>query len=159
MREVSRFRLSDGGVVNMEVDADDSVDLAYRGPAGYEARAPFSHTMRTIGQAVSEAVESLIESHGPGRRPRELSIEFNVRLSAEAGATVVSDAANGHFRIKATWDSESRAEEGARIARRADDDVLAELMAEQERERVDQRRLVHRIRELERLLGSHREDH
>lgn len=155
MREVSRFRLSDGGVVNMEVDADDSVDHAYRGPAGYEARAPFSHTMRTIGQAVSEAVESLIESGRSERRPRELSIEFNVRLSAEAGATVVSDAANGHFRIKATWDS-AQEERGPWIAHRGDVEALTELVDEHDRERGD---LLRRIRDLEAYLHARPEGH
>ncbi|MFE0425901.1 CU044_2847 family protein [Streptomyces sp. NPDC058953] len=143
MREVSRFRLSDGGVVNMEVDADDSVDLAYRGPSGYEARTPFSHTMRTIGQAVSEAVESLVQ--GPGRRPRELSIEFNVRLSAEAGATVVANADDGHFRIKAVWDSPEERRGGSGV------DVLRDEFEEPgyaRRERELRRRIQEeRIRE------------
>ncbi|MGV9311302.1 CU044_2847 family protein [Streptomyces sp. NPDC003691] len=106
-REVSRFRLANGGAVHMEVDAADSVDHTFRGPGGeYEARAPFGHTMEAIGQAVSEAVGSLV--HVPGPRPSELTIEFNVRLNAEAGAVIVGNADDGHFRITAVWAPDRR---------------------------------------------------
>ncbi|MGW4031036.1 CU044_2847 family protein [Streptomyces sp. NPDC004838] len=104
MREVSRFRLMDGSVVNMQVDADDALDVGFRDHRGhYESRTTLGAATRSIGMAVSEVVHNLINPSGP-RRPTELVIEFNVRLDAETGATIVKNVEDGHFHIKATWD-------------------------------------------------------
>jgi hypothetical protein len=105
MREVSRFRLSDGGVVHMEMLEADAgpMDIGFRDHSGtYEARTTLGGATRTIGIAVSDMLHSLLSSMS-GRRPAELEIEFGVQLSAEAGATIVRGADEGHFRIKATW--------------------------------------------------------
>ncbi|MFF0445758.1 CU044_2847 family protein [Streptomyces sp. NPDC004609] len=103
MREVSRFRLSDGSVVNMEVDVDDALDVGYRDVTGsYEARSSLGDATRAIGAAMSDMVRSFLDVPGP--RPNELEIEFSVQLSAESGATIVKSSEDGHFHIKATWD-------------------------------------------------------
>ncbi|MFI6288653.1 CU044_2847 family protein [Streptomyces sp. NPDC051018] len=103
MREVSRFRLSDGTVVNMEVGADDALDRGYRDVSGtYEARTSLRDATRSIGAAMADMVRSFLEASGP--RPNELAIECSVQLSAESGATIVKSPEDGHFHIKATWD-------------------------------------------------------
>src|SRR6266568_9441374 len=102
MGELIRFDLEDGGTVVVTVaDGELGIDRASRtGDAILSAATSFETALSSVRDAAASALRHFKDIPQP---PDELSIEFGVQLSAQAGAVIAQTAAAGHLQITLTW--------------------------------------------------------
>jgi hypothetical protein len=100
--EVVRFGLSTGGFLLVEVDEQTGgVSRAGRGP---DLIATATQTLREAFGQVRAAAEDAIGSFAEMMpAPHEMSIEFGVRLSAEAGVVVAKAGGEANFTVRLSW--------------------------------------------------------
>jgi hypothetical protein len=103
--EVVRFGLSTGGYLLVEVDEDiGGVSRAARGPRPPDMVTTATQTLREAFGQVRAAAEDAIGSFAEMLpAPHELSIEFGVRLSAEAGVVVAKAGGEANFTVRLCW--------------------------------------------------------
>lgn len=104
MSEVVRFALSTGGFLLVEVDEDiGGVSRAAR-PRTPDMVTTATQTLREAFGQVRAAAEDAIGSFAEMLpAPHELSIEFGVRLSAEAGVVVAKAGGEANFTVRLSW--------------------------------------------------------
>jgi hypothetical protein len=100
----AEFAISDGSSLLIDQRSEDIgfTDVAARGSGGrIQASASLDEAVRqavdTVANSFLDAVKRL------ATQPNELSVEFSMRISAEAGAIVSQDPANSHFRVTFRW--------------------------------------------------------
>jgi hypothetical protein len=97
------FPLDGGGSVLVQV-SDSSSDLpTTRGWGDKQIRATAGQTFEHAISAVQPAAEALLNRVKAIGSIDEVSIEFGLELSAEAGAFIASTAATANFKISMTW--------------------------------------------------------
>ncbi|MFD4975068.1 CU044_2847 family protein [Streptomyces sp. NPDC058424] len=97
-----RFNLDSGGTVVVEVDDDEpGVSRASRTTQAIrEAGASFSSALSGVRDAAASALHTFQQMQ---HRPDEVTVEFGIRLNAEAGAVIAKTEAEGHLQVTLTW--------------------------------------------------------
>ncbi|MGV9694432.1 CU044_2847 family protein [Streptomyces sp. NPDC003470] len=102
---IGEMRLGDGTAVRVEVDGRDEsgVDRVGRGSAVVRDSA---HTLQEALAHIRPAVEAVADSvRGLANRPDTVSVEFGIKLSAEAGVVVARAASEANFAVHLEWDT------------------------------------------------------
>jgi hypothetical protein len=100
----------DGSSVIVEVD-DQEPGFVRASAADQVARAATTlYEALAVIQPTARALLARIE--GLPRRPAEATVEFGIRLNGKVGAVVASTEAEGHFRVRLTWQADARTEDG-----------------------------------------------
>ncbi|GAA2513339.1 CU044_2847 family protein [Winogradskya humida] len=109
MSELTRFELQDGAFVYAEDGADGPVisTVSRTGDVLHSATASFGAALRQVRTAAEEALTTLRDMD---TRPDRVELEFGVKLSAEAGAVIARTGADGHFKVKLTWNGDGEPE-------------------------------------------------
>jgi hypothetical protein len=107
--ELTRFELQDGEYVFAEsaTDGPSISPVSRGGDVLQSATASFGSALRHVRTAADEALTTLREMDA---RPDGVELEFGVKLNAEAGAVIARTGAEGHFKIKLTWNRDAAAE-------------------------------------------------
>ena len=102
MSELTRFELQDGEYVFAEADADGPTisPVSRGGDVLQSATASFGSALRHVRTAAEEALTTLRDMDA---RPDGVELEFGVKLNAAAGAVIARTGAEGHFKVKLTW--------------------------------------------------------
>ena len=105
MSHLVEFELDDGGHVLVEVEGGGA--LVTRGGGGHlQERASESFT-RSIAR-VKPAADALLASMADlTQRPDEITVEFGVNFSAEAGAFIGNVGGAANFRVELKWNRRS----------------------------------------------------
>jgi len=99
------FELEEGGHVLVEVPGGGA--LVTRGGGGQVQERATESFNKSIAK-VKPAADALLASMTDMRqRPDEITIEFGVTFSAEAGAFIGSVGAEANFRVQLKWDGKS----------------------------------------------------
>jgi hypothetical protein len=103
MTQAVRFRLPNGSSVLFEVDEDaPGLERVSRGSDGVaEASRRLGESLDSVRNAAQAALDAL-----KSLSPQKLELEFGVKLTAEAGALIAKTAAEGHFVVTVTWQSD-----------------------------------------------------
>jgi hypothetical protein len=102
MNELMRFELDDGGSVIVEITSDDpGITRASRtSDAIRSAAASFESAMGGVRDAATSALRYFRDVSQP---PDEVTIEFGVALTAQAGAVIAQTTADAHLQVTLTW--------------------------------------------------------
>jgi hypothetical protein len=107
VRELIEFRVENGGVIQAEVDIPDTQGGIAR--AGRSAEGVLNSTSKSFDaavQAARPAAEAVMRSiQGMAIKPDEVTVEFGLKLSFQAGAIIAATATEGNFRVLVTWRS------------------------------------------------------
>jgi Trypsin-co-occurring domain 1 len=117
MTEVVRFMASEGVSVLVEADEETfGVEPASRGADGVlQAGKRLEEALLTARATVASAVTAM-----GGLGFGQLSLEFGLKLSAEAGAVIAKTAGEAHLTITASWGRDNQ--EPARLRPQDDHD-------------------------------------
>jgi hypothetical protein len=101
LSELVRIELSDGGFLLVEaVDQGDGVARASR-------RGTVVNAVRTLRESfdqVRAAADDIMQTFGQmDSVPKEVEIEFGVRILAETGAVVAKVGGEAHFTVRLAW--------------------------------------------------------
>jgi Trypsin-co-occurring domain 1 len=105
VNDVVRYKLDDGSTILVEVSAPEGMRPAAR-PAEIAAAAAQSL------QAALEPIEPLVRTVAARLRqlpesPDEVTVEFGVKLGAEAGIVLARAAVDAQLQLKLTWKSDA----------------------------------------------------
>jgi hypothetical protein len=113
MTAITSIRLDDGSLLRVETTAPASARPASEEP--YESiRRPrpaddvgsAADTLRSAVDRVRPAVLDIVDSlRSMPRRPDRITLEFGVKVTAEAGVVVARTAAEAHFTVGVEWDA------------------------------------------------------
>ncbi|WP_348267831.1 CU044_2847 family protein [Edaphobacter paludis] len=108
MSVLARFTLSDGGFVLAEVDdSSPSTKTMRGGPAGTGLFVESTETFQTAIGQVKNAAEAMVDGLRSLVKPAdELTLEFGVKLTAEAGAVIAKASTDAHFTVTLKWKSD-----------------------------------------------------
>ena len=101
MSQLVEFELEEGG--HVLVEAQGGGGLVTRGGGGQvqeRASESFNKSIAKVKPAADALVASMAELR---QRPDEITVEFGVNFSAEAGAFIGSVAAEASFRVQLKW--------------------------------------------------------
>lgn len=107
MTRIGEMRLSDGTAVRVEVDGqqDSGIDRVGRGSVS-EAIRGSAHTLQEALAHIRPAVEAVADSvRDLASRPDSVSVEFGIKLSAEAGVVVAKAASEANFAVRLEWNA------------------------------------------------------
>jgi Trypsin-co-occurring domain 1 len=108
MARFVRMPLEDGGSVVVEV-ADDGTDVQRIGrerPAVQDAAETLQQALSRVRPAVDAVLDTV---RGMAERPDRVTLEFGIRLSAEAGVVVARAATEANFTVSVEWSRDGRA--------------------------------------------------
>ncbi|MEU0459696.1 CU044_2847 family protein, partial [Streptomyces sp. NPDC006129] len=72
------------------------------------SRCRAADTLRSAVDRVRPAVSDIVDSlRSMPRRPDRITLEFGVKVTAEAGVVVARTAAEAHFTVGVEWDAAS----------------------------------------------------
>ncbi|MFD7445176.1 CU044_2847 family protein [Streptomyces sp. NPDC059909] len=108
MTRIGEMRLSDGTAVRVEVDGQQDgggIDRVGRGSASGVVRDS-AQTLQEALAHIRPAVDAVADSvRGLASRPDSVSVEFGIKLSAEAGVVVAKAASEANFAVRLEWDA------------------------------------------------------
>ncbi|MFE5853505.1 CU044_2847 family protein [Streptomyces sp. NPDC056500] len=105
MTRIGDLRLSDGTTVRVEVEGqqDDGIDRVARGSASGIVRGS-AQTLQEALAHIRPAVEAVADSvRSLASQPDTVSVEFGIKLSAEAGVVVAKAASEANFAVRLEW--------------------------------------------------------
>jgi hypothetical protein len=104
MTELLRWRTERGPVV-VETGDHDALPTMRPSPdvVVHDAAGTFEDALAGVRAA---AVSALATFRDDALRPDQVTIEFGVKLSAEAGAVIAKTALEGHLLVKLAWTRE-----------------------------------------------------
>lgn len=100
MSHLVEFGLEDGGSILIETQ--EMGTLVTRGGGQVQERAAESFD-RSLSKVKSAADALLASLSGLVERPDEVSVEFGLNFSAEAGAFIGNLGTSANFRVALTW--------------------------------------------------------
>ncbi len=104
MRQLIEFPLEDGGSILVEIDAPEPksgiVQASSGGKLVTKASDTFANAMKIVQPAASSIIEKLRDLGDP---PDEISVEFGLKLTAEAGAYVASVGTEANYKVSLIW--------------------------------------------------------
>ncbi|MGW2559297.1 CU044_2847 family protein [Streptomyces sp. NPDC001514] len=107
MTGIGEMRLSDGTAVRVEVEGqqETGIDRVGRGSASEVVRGS-AQTLQEALAHIRPAVDAVADSvRGLASRPDSVSVEFGIKLSAEAGVVVAKAASEANFAVRLEWDA------------------------------------------------------
>ncbi|QXE33251.1 hypothetical protein KQY30_02025 [Streptomyces sp. GMY02] len=107
MTRIQEMLLNDGTAVRVEVEGqpDSGIDRVGRGAASDIVRGS-AQTLQEALAHIRPAVEAVADSiQGLASRPDTVSLEFGIKLSAEAGVVVAKAASEANFVVRLEWDA------------------------------------------------------
>ncbi|MFE1249215.1 CU044_2847 family protein [Streptomyces sp. NPDC058766] len=116
MAETTEFRASDGTVLRVEVDGPPP-------PLGADAHEPVSRrrsataetatgTLREAVDRVRPAAQDVLDSlRAMPQAPDRVTLEFGVKLAADAGVVLARASSEAHFKVLMEWEREPRERE------------------------------------------------
>lgn len=113
MTAITTIELDDGSLLRVETAAPASSPAAAGDPYEPIGRprpgqsvGNAADTLRDAVDRVRPAVQDIVDSlRTMPRRPDRITLEFGVKLTAEAGAVVAKTAAEAHFTVGVEWDA------------------------------------------------------
>jgi hypothetical protein len=104
MKRLIEFDLQDGGVIVVEVDEPEpegGFELTAR-PGGIVTRTgqTFEDMLERIKPAASAIIGKL---RGLSDPPDEMTVEFGLKMSAEAGAVIAVAGAEANYKVTLSW--------------------------------------------------------
>lgn len=109
-KQLIKFPLEEGGFIWVEVNTAETQGLvpASRGSeVSQEARQTFEAALEKVRPAAQAIIGKLRALHDP---PDEVTIEFGLKMSAEAGAIIAAAGAEANYKVTLTWKREPKAE-------------------------------------------------
>lgn len=105
MTYLMELPVEDGGYLRVQAsvsDIDGSLELAAMQPGQIvvKARNSVEHALDEIKPAISSVIGKL-----RSMSPDEMSVEFGLALTAEAGAVITRGSAEVHFLVSMSWKS------------------------------------------------------
>ena len=105
MSRLALFNLDDGSSFTAEVELEEDAQGTMRGgsaPAEVIAKSgeSFQSALRNVNLAAQAVIDGLRSLPKP---PDELTVEFGVKLSAEAGAVIAKASTEANFSISLKW--------------------------------------------------------
>lgn len=106
MAEYIETQTKDGATVKIEVEAASKVAAGFTRPA---AAANVSHegvkdayeqTLQTVRVCANGMIETL---QGLDTLPSAASIDFAIKIDAEAGAMIAKSLSDAHFKVSLSW--------------------------------------------------------
>ena len=107
MSQLVRMDLAEGGSVLVEVVDTDSGPLTRGGRAGQlvtDAGATLDSALDQLGPVVRGVVTKLREA---ADWPDEVTVEFSIKLSADANVIIARTAGEANFKISMRWSREA----------------------------------------------------
>ena len=106
MTQLVRMDLADGGSVLVETASVDSGPVTRGGRAGdliTDAGATLDSALDQLGPVVKGVVTRLREA---ADWPDEVTVEFSIKLSADANVIIARTAGEANFKISMHWSSD-----------------------------------------------------
>ncbi|HYV06538.1 MAG TPA: CU044_2847 family protein [Blastocatellia bacterium] len=104
MKRLVEFPLQDGGTIMVEVDSAQPAGVRVRGGSPTEiaekARQSFETSLERIKPAAAAIIAKLRELSD---QPEQVSVEFGIKLSAEAGVVLASTGVEANFKVTLQW--------------------------------------------------------
>lgn len=101
MSQLVEFPLTGGGTVRVEVDDDEGIARAGRAD---DVVATAQQTLQKALDPIRPLAESVLAKlHDLTETPDAISVEFGLKLSAEAGVIVARGTAEANFTVKLEW--------------------------------------------------------
>jgi len=105
MKRLVEFPLQEGGVITVEVDnalapAGNTVRGVNATAVMEKARQSFETALEGIKPAAGAIITKLRQM---ADQPEQMSVEFGIKLSAEAGAVVASTGVEANFKVTLMW--------------------------------------------------------
>lgn len=104
MKRLVAFPLADGSSIVAEVDDPEegrgTVRVARPGEVSETARLTFEEAMGKIRPAAECLIASL---RGLADSPDEVSVQFGINLSAQAGAIIAAAGVQANYTVSLTW--------------------------------------------------------
>ncbi|MFI5799022.1 CU044_2847 family protein [Streptomyces sp. NPDC051677] len=113
MTTIATIELDDGSLLRVETGAptaprpasDDAYEPIGR-PRPAEAVGSAAETLRNAVDRVRPAVQDVVDSlRAMPRRPDRITLEFGVKVTAEAGVVLARTAAEAHFSVGVEWEA------------------------------------------------------
>ncbi|MEV8090489.1 CU044_2847 family protein [Streptomyces nigra] len=113
MTAITSIRLDDGSLLRVEttapataIPASEDVYEPIRRPRPADDAAGAADTLRAAVDRVRPAVQDIVDSlRSMPRRPDRITLEFGVKVTAEAGVVVARSTAEAHFTVGVEWDT------------------------------------------------------
>jgi hypothetical protein len=103
LKRLIEFPLQDNGSVIIEVD-DEQSDRIVRGANPSEVAEKAKQTFEDALDKIKPAAQAIITKlRGLHDEPDEVSVEFGIKLSAEAGAFIASAGVEANYKVSLKW--------------------------------------------------------
>lgn len=121
MTGITTIELQDGSLLRVETTAPLGAPTPSGDPyepIGRQRRADAvgeaGDTLRDAVDRVRPAVQDILDSlRSIPRRPDRITLEFGVKVTAEAGVVIARTSAEAHFTVGMEWDADERDATGA----------------------------------------------
>ena len=100
MDSLVEFDLEDGGTVLIQADGSPAITTRGGGRSQEKAEQSLERAAETIRPAAETMLATFI---GMENAPSEISLEFGVQFSAEAGAFIGSVSGGANFAVTVKW--------------------------------------------------------
>jgi Trypsin-co-occurring domain 1 len=101
MGELVAVPLEDGGVIVVEMDHAQAGVVKAGRPGQIVGKA--AQTLEAALDSVTPAVQSILAKLRPVR-PHEITVEFGLTLTAEAGAVITKATSGCHLKVTLHWE-------------------------------------------------------
>ena len=103
MKHLVEFPLEGSGSVLVEVD-DTQAGRVARGTRPGEVAEKANQTFEAALDKIKPAAQAIItQLRGLNDEPDEVSVEFGIKLSAEAGAFIASAGVEANYKVSLKW--------------------------------------------------------
>jgi hypothetical protein len=107
VKRLIEFPLEDGGSIVVEVDEPEPEGGVVRAARPGEIAAKAGQTFETALDRIRPAAGAIITKlRGLSDPPDEMTVEFGLKMSAEAGALVAAAGAEANYRVTLKWTRE-----------------------------------------------------
>lgn len=104
MKRLIEFDLQEGGVIVVEVDEPEPVSgfelTGHPGEIVTKTCQTFETVLERIKPTASAIIGKLRSLSDP---PDEMTVEFGLKMSAEAGAVIAAAAAEANYKVTLAW--------------------------------------------------------
>ena len=101
MEELVAVPLEDGGVIVVEMDHAPAGVVKAGRPGQIVGKA--AQTLEAALDSVTPAAQSILAKLRPAR-PHEITVEFGLTLTAEAGAVITKATSGCHLKVTLHWE-------------------------------------------------------